>query len=142
MNYKRAFLVVAVFLVVLSLLLLVYSWFIYSPERCSTVKSMDASIIIESASRSIIGINTNTKYLEFGTSSPSSIVQRSITTNYSQDAQVQVLMIGPLASWVGITPNNFNLLAGENKPVDFVVNVPVNASEGLYNGTAIFCFRE
>ncbi len=132
----------AFLLVTLSLSSMVYVWFFYSPEPCSNFKSIDASITIESASRSVVGLNADTKSLAFGTSSPSSIVRRSMVVNYSHDATVQVLMGGPLASWVDITPREFNLLAGGSKEVDFIVNVPLNAAPGSYNGTAIFCFRE
>ena len=142
MNYKQYFLVVVIGLIALSLFAIMYSWFWNSPTPCSNFKSIDASITIESAPRPIIGLNTDTNSLAFGTLSPTAMVKRSIIVNYSHEATVQVMMTGPLASWVTITPYQFNLPVAENKEVDFFISVPADTSDGSYNGTTLFCFRE
>ncbi|MBS3165639.1 hypothetical protein J4444_00815 [Candidatus Woesearchaeota archaeon] len=142
MNNKQHFLVGVMFLILFSFSFIIYSAVVYSSEHCSNQKSIDASITIRSSLRPVIGLNADTINLTFGTTSPYSTVKRSVMIHHSNNVAVQVWMTGSLASWVEITPNNFNLSSIENKEVDFIVNVPANASDGIYNGKAIFCFRE
>ncbi len=134
---SKLLLVGVALVVILSTLFIFYSLW----PRCSTFKSLETSLTVESAKRSIIGLNADTDSLAFGKVSPSAGVRRSVVVNYTEDATVHIFMDSPFASWVSITPHDFNLSAGQSQEVNFNVNVPAYTPDASYTGTVVFCFR-
>ncbi len=116
-----------------------YNW----PE-CSTIRFIDASVTVKTVpSKVLLGFNTDTDSLKFGTVSPGSEVKRTVITHYAQAAQVRITAEGELASWITITPAEFSLASPESLPVTVQLNIPDKyVYEGNYTGKVKFCFKE
>ncbi len=110
--------------------------------ECTKIDDIDTSITIKKSTQPIIGLNTDTDSLKFGTVSPKAIVQRKMTVQYSNQADILVKMEGDFAAWTEINPSQFSLQPAEKKEVIFLVAVPEEVREGNFTGKAVFCFRE
>ena len=121
-------------------LLLIFNLFYQGPQ-CTFIQSIDSSIGVLEGPRRIIGLNGDRNSLKFGIGSPQAVARRSVYITNSEDAKVTVFMEGDFASWVEITPHEFDLKANENKEVKFAVHIPDYPENGDYTGKAIFCFK-
>ena len=110
--------------------------------ECTKIDSVNASITIKKSIQPIVGLNTDTDSLKFGTVSPKAVVERTMTVQYSNQAEALVMMEGDFAAWTEIDPSQFSLQPAEKKKVLFKVSVPEEVMEGNFTGKAVFCFRE
>lgn len=110
--------------------------------ECTKIDNVDASITIKKSTQPIVGLNTDTDSLKFGTVSPKAVVERTMTVQYSNQAEALVMMEGDLAAWTEIDPSQFSLQPAEKKKITFSVSVPEEVMEGNFTGKAVFCFQE
>ena len=130
-------------LILFIVLLLFFNFYtFYSGPQCTFVKSIDSSVRVMEGPRRIIGLNADTDSLKFGVASPQAVIRRSVYVTNEDDAKVTIFMEGDFASWVNITPQEFDLKAGEDQEVKFAVRIPDYPQDGNYSGKAIFCFKE
>lgn len=114
---------------------------------CDAVDFVNMSLGVKSGSGSYIGLNGDTDSLKFGKVSPGSEARKFIKVKYAQDADVEIAAESNaegsnFASWVTITPNLFELKAGEEKEVTFQASVPEDALDGNYEGEVVLCYKE
>jgi hypothetical protein len=133
--------IITVFLIILNIGLLIY-WYSYLYEECSSLSMVPASLKVEEGSRKVVGFNTETDSLKFGTVSAGSSVQRSVKVQYSKEAKVKIFSRGNLSSWLAASPSGFSLSAGETEEVFFKVDVPADAAPGDYSAEVKVCFQE
>lgn len=142
MNFKYLCYAALLLLILLSLLFFIKLLPAVSTKTCLNKEVVDASITVNgNADRRFLGFNADVDKLNFGKVSQLAIVQRSLRIKNSEDAVVQVNMIGGFLSWVEIEPSSFYLKAQETKEVFFHVTVPSNVTDGDYYGRAEICFK-
>ncbi len=89
-----------------------------------------------------IGFNLDKDALHFGTVTSPGTVNRAIDINNSLDRDVMIVIqsSGKLAEWV--THNtSFELSPGEQREVNFRLDVPSNVSHGNYTGNVKIFFK-
>ena len=84
------------------------------------------------------GLAVDNESLNFGRITPGNSADKSISIGNPTDHKVKILILpkGLISDWVSISENNFILVPGEKKNVNFEVVAPQNAAFGRYNGTA------
>ncbi len=92
--------------------------------------------------RDIMGLNTDTEALRFGTLRPGVGSSRFVEVSSKKSSWVTVQLKGSLAPWVWISNESFLLNKGNMDKIQFKLDVPNSAENGNYTGTAVFIFRE
>ena len=124
------------------LVVIVNVFFIYDGPNCTSTQSIDTSISVLEGPRRIVGLNADTDSLKFGTTSPQTVARRSVYVSNEKNARVTVTTEGDFSTWMNITPQEFDLIANEDKEVKFTVRVPDYTENGNYSGKVSFCFKE
>nr|AQS31584.1 hypothetical protein [uncultured archaeon] len=139
-NHKRKSIIktIVIFLIILvifNLLLLIFK------DTCTEINSVETFLEVKNDLKQVVGINADIDGLKFGKISASSGVRRSITVNSVFDAEVDVFIDAPFASWVTIEPTIFAIKKNQTMEVSFDVLVPDNSPNGNYSGKVYFCFK-
>ena len=127
-------------LILVIILLLLFSFSILFLPRfllCDTIE-LDAYLVVGDH----LGFNVDTTAIYFGTAPPGASPSRSVYINNTgcRKSRVVVEVEGDFSEWVDISDNNFILLMGEGKDVDFVVTIPSDAGLGNYSSKVKFYF--
>lgn len=140
MNSKSKKLIVIVLILIIIIMATVtfINW-----SRCSLIETIDASITVKDiGGRKLLGMNTDTDSLKFGAVSPGIEVKRIVKTQHSKDSSVTIISNGELSNWLKIEPEKFFLQSKETKEIQFILSVPLDATDGNYTGKVSFCFSE
>ncbi len=131
-------------LIFLILFMILFSGVLSWKNRCAEKQVINASITVKDiGERKIIGLNTNTDSLKFGTLSPGLLGRRSLMLTRNSSALVQIYVTGDLKDWITVVPlSPFFLNAGTSQEINFEVNVPDTAPPGDYLGKVILCIKE
>jgi len=108
--------------------LLFWNWYVLD-ER---IVDIDVSVTNES----LLGFNTGTDKLYFGTLARTGSSERKATAITAFDARVAIEVRGKVAQWISVSQNNF--LVEPNVPQDIIfrINIPEDAMPGNYTGKA------
>jgi hypothetical protein len=128
--------ILLLFIVTSGLTALFYSFYIVKD-----VKKMTMDLIVDDSG--ILGINSDTDGLHFGTVPRKGSSTRKMIINHKEDYPVLVTIhsFGNFLEWYNISDNNFVVEPNTDKEVKFTVKIPENATAGIYNGTVVIVTR-
>ena len=130
-----------IILLIVSFVILGSTSFIYYHLHKPEVIIVSMDLTVEDSD--VIGFNSDTDALHFGTMPPGSRGNRIINISNNQDYPIiiQIAFEGDLAPLVIATPNPLIIQPDKTSSVLFEVTVPVGAKERTYNGTAYIIQR-
>ena len=137
-KHKNKIVIVAVIIIIVMSIVAIYNWV----DQCDSVYTIPAELTIKNiAGVKLLGLNTDTDALKFGTVSSGIWPKRKINFQHAKKAEVEVRMNGDLAPWTEIEPLNFTIIPNVTQEVSFTVGVPAIAKDGNYTGQAVFCIK-
>lgn len=88
---------------------------------------------------SATGVNPTSEKLDYGDIPKGGSVVRSITVSNggNMDAYIKIFKYGEIAELIETEESNIILKSGEEKNIEFVLNVPISANERDYNGKVL-----
>ena len=112
-------------------------YYLHKPD----IIAVDMDLIVEDSK--IIGVNSDTDALHFGTVPRGSMSIRKINISSNKDYPllINVIIDGNFKDWVSVMNNTFILQPKELGQIEFIVKVPKNAPFNSYNGTAYIFLR-
>lgn len=125
--YKAIILITCVILMTISIVFLVYNYFIIVE-----VQEYDIDLIVGN----MAGFNLDTDKIHFGTLPPGNNAERKFEVqniDYNR-IKVNVKSYGEFKDWIYVNKNNFYLGKGETEEVKVVAYVPENAEIKTYEG--------
>jgi len=86
-----------------------------------------------------IGIDINGSALIFGSVVPGGSASRGldIRNDHNQEVQIEIYIKGDISDFMKVSENDFILVRGESRKVEFSVAVPRGVEYGVYEGEVI-----
>jgi hypothetical protein len=103
------------------------------------VKSIPIEVTVTNTS--LLGFNTGTDKLYFGTTNPGGISDRTAAIVTSYESIVTVSVAGQVDGWVSVSENNIRMIPNEPRDIRVRLRVPENATPGNYTGAAIITYK-